>query len=84
MNDESLAARIEALVDEEHGLLKREESDVADKAALEADRARLDAVAVELDRCWDLLRQRRALRSAGQDPDSASVRGEDTVERYLQ
>lgn len=84
MTDESLAARIEALVDEEHMLIKREASDVADEAALEADRARLDAVAVELDSCWDLLRQRRALRSAGQDPDSASVRGEDTVEHYLQ
>jgi hypothetical protein len=39
---------------------------------------------VELDRCWDLLRQRRARRAAGQDPDEAEVRDESTVERYLQ
>ena len=39
---------------------------------------------VELDRCWDLLRQRRALRSAGGDPDSAALRDADTVEHYRQ
>jgi hypothetical protein len=38
---------------------------------------------VELDRLWDLLRQRRALRSAGADPDEASERDADTVEGYL-
>ena len=41
-------------------------------------------VAVELDRCWDLLRQRRALRSAGADPDAAAARDAGTVEQYLQ
>ena len=41
-------------------------------------------VEVELDRCWDLLRQRRALRDAGGDPGGAQVRDADTVERYLQ
>jgi hypothetical protein len=41
-------------------------------------------VQVVLDQCWDLLRQRRARRSAGQDPDDTSLRGADTVERYLQ
>lgn len=84
MTDDSLMGRIEALVDEEHSLLRREESDAPDEKALEADRARLDAVTVELDRCWDLLRQRRALREAGVDPDSASVRDADTVEHYQQ
>ena len=84
MSDESIAARIERLVEEEHELRTREEHDNTDPAALEADRERLQSVAVELDRCWDLLRQRRALRSAGADPDDASVRDETTVERYLQ
>jgi hypothetical protein len=84
MSDESIAARIERLVAEEHALLGREESDRTDGGSLESDRERLDAVKVELDRCWDLLRQRRALRDAGSDPDDAQVRDANTVERYLQ
>jgi hypothetical protein len=44
----------------------------------------LQDVSIELDRCWDLLRQRRARRSAGEDPDEASARDTDTVEKYLQ
>jgi Protein of unknown function (DUF2630) len=84
MNDESLADRIERLVAEEHDLRTREQTDSADVDALEDERQRLDAVEVELDRCWDLLRQRRALRDAGGDPDQAKARDADTVERYLQ
>lgn len=84
MSDESIAARIEGLVAEEHELRSREQSDVADADLLEADQQRLRAVAVDLDRCWDLLRQRRALREAGANPDEAQVRDSDTVERYLQ
>jgi hypothetical protein len=84
MSDESIAARIERLVDEEHALRKREESDATDETALSEDKERLRSVEVELDRCWDLLRQRRALRSAGGDPDDAQVRDENTVEHYLQ
>jgi hypothetical protein len=84
MSDESIAARIERLVHEEHELRSREERDSSDDAALQDDRERLRAVEVELDRCWDLLRQRRALRSAGGDPDTATVRDEQTVERYQQ
>jgi hypothetical protein len=49
-----------------------------------ADRERLAKINVELDQCWDLLRQRRALRNAGQDPDQAEARPADVVERYLQ
>jgi len=84
MSDESIAARIESLVAEEHELRGREQSDSSDADRLEADQRRLSAVQVELDRCWDLLRQRRALREAGSDPAEAHVRDADTVERYLQ
>ena len=84
MSDESIAGRIERLVTEEHELRNREQVDAPDDNALEADRERLSAVEVELDRCWDLLRQRRALRDAGADPDEAQVRDADTVEGYQQ
>jgi hypothetical protein len=84
MSDQTIAARIESLVDEEHKLLGSERSDASDTERLSTDRERLDQIAVELDRCWDLLRQRRALREAGQDPDDAQVRDAGTVEHYLQ
>jgi hypothetical protein len=84
MSDESIAARIERLVSEEHDLRSREQIDSPDADALERDRLRLSSVEVELDRCWDLLRQRRGLRESGADPDQAKVRDADTVERYLQ
>jgi hypothetical protein len=84
MSDESIAARIEGLVTEEHQLRAREQADSPDAAALEADKERLRSVEVELDRCWDLLRQRRAYRDAGADPDQAEARDAETVERYLQ
>jgi Protein of unknown function (DUF2630) len=80
--DENIANRIETLVAEEHDLRHREETDNDER--LEADQERLRAVEVELDRCWDLLRQRRALRDAGANPDNARVRDGDTVERYWQ
>ena len=84
MSDESIAARIERLVTQEQELRQREQTDKSDVDALEGDRERLRAVEVELDRCWDLLRQRRALRDAGTDPDQATARDADTVERYQQ
>jgi hypothetical protein len=84
MSDESIAARIERLVGEEHELRNREQADAADDDALETDRERLRSVEVELDRCWDLLRQRRALRDAGADPEQAEVRDAGTVEGYQQ
>jgi Protein of unknown function (DUF2630) len=84
MSDETIAARIERLVTEEHELRGREQADSPDDDALEADRERLRSVEVELDRCWDLLRQRRALRDAGADPDDAQVRDPGTVEGYWQ
>jgi Protein of unknown function (DUF2630) len=84
MSDESIAARIERLVGEEHELRNREQADAADEDALVGDRERLRSVEVELDRCWDLLRQRRALRDAGADPEGAHVRDAGTVEGYQQ
>jgi hypothetical protein len=84
MSDETIAGRIERLVAEETELRRREQQDSTDTERLDEDARRLDAVEVELDRCWDLLRQRRALREAGGDPDDAEVRDADTVERYLQ
>jgi hypothetical protein len=84
MSDESIAARIESLVSEEQALRRREQDDRKDEDQLEADQERLRSVGVELDRCWDLLRQRRAREEFGRDPDEAQVRDADTVERYLQ
>ena len=84
MADETIADRIERLVAEEHELRTREQLERSDVAALAEERRRLGDVQVELDRCWDLLRQRRALRSAGADPDTAAARDADTVEHYLQ
>jgi hypothetical protein len=82
VSDESIAARIERLVGEEHDLRNREQSDAGDE--LESDAERLRAIEVELDVCWDLLRQRRALRDAGVNPDRAEARDPSTVERYWQ
>jgi hypothetical protein len=84
MSDESIATTIEKLVSEEHKLRTREQTDSSNPEALEQDAERLRAVEVELDRCWDLLRQRRALRDAGGNPDDAQVRSADTVEHYRQ
>lgn len=79
-SDEGVLGRIHALVEEEHELRARHENDELDA---DAERQRLQAVEVELDRCWDLLRQRRALRDTGQDPDTASPRPGEQVEGYL-
>ncbi len=84
MSDELIHDRIEVLVAEEKALEAKEARDVADDAALSADRERLEQVRVELDRAWDLLRQRRGLREAGQDPGDAGPRDAGTVEGYLQ
>jgi Protein of unknown function (DUF2630) len=82
VSDESIAARIERLVAEEHELRNREPADSDE--ALEEDAGRLRAIEVDLDVCWDLLRQRRALRDAGGSADQAEARDPDTVERYRQ
>jgi hypothetical protein len=80
MDDGEIHDRIERLVAEEHELWERE----ASGGTSEADRARLRALQVSLDQCWDLLRQRRALREAGLDEDAAHVRDAEVVERYRQ
>jgi hypothetical protein len=80
MDDSAIHDSIEQLVAEEHELWDRE----ATGAATDADRRRLGEVKVALDRCWDVLRQRRALEEFGVDPDSAAARSEETVEGYEQ
>jgi hypothetical protein len=80
MEDRDTLQRINQLVEEEHELLRQHGSDGLEQA----DRERLDRLQVELDRCWDLLRQRRARREFGVDPDDAQPRSERTVEGYLQ
>jgi Protein of unknown function (DUF2630) len=80
MDDPQIHGTIEQLVAEEHELWQRE----AAGEATEVDRTRLQELKVSLDQCWDLLRQRRALLEAGRDPDAASVRPAEVVERYEQ
>ena len=73
--DQTVLAHIEQLVAEEKKLY-------AQGAVSAAEKARLDKINVELDRCWDLLRQRRGLREFGRDPDEAEVRPAKVVENY--
>jgi hypothetical protein len=80
MDDSQIHGTIDRLVAEEHELWERE----AGGDASESDRERLRELKVSLDQCWDLLRQRRALREAGDDPDAADVRRPEVVEGYEQ
>ncbi|HEY2333222.1 MAG TPA: DUF2630 family protein [Acidimicrobiales bacterium] len=80
MDDDDIVQRIGRLADEEHQLERSHAGDGLD----EAEQARLREIDVALDQCWDLLRQRRARRAGGQDPDGAQVRPEGTVEGYRQ
>ncbi len=80
MDDAKIHGSIEQLVAEEHELWERE----AAGNATDADRKRLEDLKVSLDQCWDLLRQRRALREAGMDPDAAQTRRTEVVENYEQ
>jgi len=65
-------------------LVKEEERLYAKNSLTDDDQARLAEVKVQLDQCWDLLRQRRALREFGEDPDKAKVRPAKIVENYEQ
>jgi hypothetical protein len=79
-SDADVLSRIQALVEEEHRLRALRQND---ELTDESEHQRLQSVEVELDRCWDLLRQRRALRDSGQDPNQASARPGEQVEGYL-
>ena len=80
MDDSQVHGTIEQLVAEEHELWERE----AAGNGTESDRQRLGELKVSLDQCWDLLRQRRALRDDGRDPDAADIRSPEVVEGYEQ
>ena len=75
--DQSVLKHIQQLAAEEHRLFAHE-------ALTDADRARLAKINIELDQCWDLLRQRQALRDTGRDPNQAHVRSPEIVENYEQ
>ena len=78
--DNSMLDRISDLVGEERELRNRHRGTALD----ESEMRRLDEVEAELDQCWDLLNQRRALREFDRDPDQAAVRDANTVEGYQQ
>ncbi|HLY94191.1 MAG TPA: DUF2630 family protein [Gaiellaceae bacterium] len=75
MDDSEIHSEIEKLVAEEHELWDREAP---------GDQERLEKVRIALDQCWDLLRQRRAYREFGMDPEAARLRPSDVVEHYEQ
>ena len=75
MNERSILEHVHDLVEEERGL--RASSPGAEAAQ------RLAKIEEELDQCWDLLRQRRARREFGDNPDDAQPRDADTVEHYI-
>jgi hypothetical protein len=77
MSDRQVLTHIEELIAEEQRLYGSSPLD-------EKEKKRLEEIQVELDQFWDLLRQRRALRRAGEDPDQATLRGPDIVENYEQ
>jgi len=77
VTDEGILKHIERLVAEEQKLYGK-------PGINDSEQMRLEKLQVELDQCWDLLRQRRALRGFGKDPDSAQVRPASIVEKYEQ
>jgi hypothetical protein len=81
MDDKQILHRISELVDEEHGLRTRVQNG---QIGGDEERARLRELEVALDQCWDLLRQRRAAREFGSNPEGLQARPEGEVEGYLQ
>ncbi|MER7247354.1 DUF2630 family protein [Kribbella sp. NPDC000426] len=79
-DDKTISSRINDLVAEEKDLRSKH---AAGEISDTDEHARLKAVEIELDQCWDLLRQRRARREFGENPDDAQARSADTVEGYL-
>ena len=80
MDDSQILHNITKLVDEEHQLLKEAETGALD----ETKQARISELEIQLDQCWDLLRQRRARREFGLNPEEATLRDPNTVEHYQQ
>jgi hypothetical protein len=80
MDDSEIVQQINRLADEEHRLERAHGGDALSDVELQ----RLRGIEVALDQCWDLLRQRRARRNSGGDPDEAGVRPPGTVEGYQQ
>jgi len=79
-DDSDLQSRISTLIEEERRL---RQALAAGEITADEEHERLNGVEVELDQCWDLLRQRRAKREYGADPAQAEVRAPGTVENYL-
>lgn len=77
--DIDIRNRIKGLIDEEHGLRTRLSKG---EITVDEENRRLRRIEVELDQCWDLLRQRRAKRQYGENPEEAQVRDAKTVENY--
>jgi Protein of unknown function (DUF2630) len=81
VDDDAVIKHIDELIEEEHRL--RSHAEGGNPLSVE-DSERLATMEVQLDQCWDLLRNRRARRRAGQDPDEATTRPAEVVERYRQ
>jgi Protein of unknown function (DUF2630) len=81
MADDDVLGNIQQLADEEHALFERHHGG---EPLSEDEHRRLEELQVQLDRCWDLLRQRRARRQYDEDPSTARARDESTVEGYQQ
>ncbi|MFC0112937.1 DUF2630 family protein [Kibdelosporangium aridum] len=81
MNEREILSQIRTLVDQEHDLRNRSVAGEIDSAE---EQAKLKSLEESLDQCWDLLRQRRARRGAGENPDDAQARPAQQVEGYLQ
>jgi Protein of unknown function (DUF2630) len=80
MSDAEIVNQIDQLVEQEHALQRGHAQDELSGE----ERERLRTIEVQLDQCWDLLRNRRAKRHAGQDPDQAEPRPAEVVEHYRQ
>jgi DNA repair exonuclease SbcCD ATPase subunit len=83
MDEQQIQTEIERLEDQQRDLRHREGELAEQPEAFEPLREQLEQIRVDLDRLWDLQRQRRALRESGGNPDDASERDSDTVEGYL-
>ena len=80
MSSSQILTHIGELVEEERNLRERHGERPLDAP----EKRRMEEIEIQLDQCWDLLNQRRALREFGTDPNQANVRDEETVEGYQQ